>query len=165
MRGLLGSCFLPFISSWAGYCPSEGLCPYSLLGLLAINPAILLHCVCYSFIFPLTLITPWACWLMFLPYQLIDLLILYLGLPWSIYHIFTSHQFYRLIGHHSCHVSPFNLSLYSLSFLDPLTLSLPLFTPMGLLLYSLSFLSHFTTSLPLIILMGLLVIIPTASAH
>ena len=33
MRGLLGSCFLPFISSWAGYCPSEGLCPHSLLGL------------------------------------------------------------------------------------------------------------------------------------
>ena len=57
------------------------------VGLLAINLAILLHCVCYSFIFPLTLITPWACWLMFLPYQLIDLLILCLGLPWPIYHI------------------------------------------------------------------------------
>ena len=79
---------------------------------------------------------------MFLPYQLIGLLILYLGLPWSIYHIFTSHQFYRLIGHHSCHVSPFNLSLYSLGFLDPLTFSLPLFTPMGLLLNSLGFLSY-----------------------
>ena len=102
---------------------------------------------------------------MFLPYQPINPLIFYLGRPLPIYHIFTSHQFYGLIGHHSCHDNLFSLLLYSLSFLSPLTHSLPLFTPMGLLPNSLDLLDLFTTSLPLITFMGLLAINPVMSAY
>ena len=64
--------------------------------------------------------------------------------------------FYGLVGHHSCHVSPLSLPLYSLGSLGPFTSSLPLFTPMGLLLHSLCFPSPFTTSLPLYYSYGLI---------
>ena len=63
--GFLGSCFLPFILSRVGYYPDESCCLHSLLGprlvvvgFLAINPAILLHCVCHGLILPLLLISP-----------------------------------------------------------------------------------------------------------
>jgi len=101
----------------------------------------------------------------FLPCQPIDLLILSFELPQPIYYIFTSYHSYRLVGHHSCYVSPLSLPLYSLGFLSPFISSLPLITPMSLLPYSLGFLSPFTTSLPLITLMGLLATTPTLSTQ
>ena len=107
----------------------------------------------------------WACWMVFLLCQPIDPLILSFRLPRSIYYIFTSYHSYGLVGHHSCHVNPLSLTLYSLGFLDPCTSSLPLIVHMGLLPYSLGFVDLFTTSLPLLILMGLLAITPTMSAH
>ena len=111
------------------------------------------------------LLPPSACRLMFPQYQPIDPLILYLGLPWPIYNIFTSYHFYGLSDHHSYHVSPFSLPLYSLGFLSQFTPSLPLFTPMGLLLNSLGFLGPFTSSLPLVTFMGLLAINVVTSAY
>ena len=63
----------------------------------------------------------WACWMVFLLYQPIDPLILSFRLPRSIYYIFTSYHSYGLVGHHSCHVNPLSLTLYSLGFLSPFT--------------------------------------------
>ena len=111
------------------------------------------------------LLPPSACRLMFPQYQPIDPLILYLGLPWPIYNIFTSYHFYGLSDHHSYHVNPFSLPLYSLGFLSQFTPSLPLFTPMGLLLNSLGFLGPFTSSLPLVTFMGPLAINVVTSAY
>ena len=97
--GFLGSCFLPFIPSWARYCPDESHCLDSLLGphlvvvgLLAINLpycfivfATALSCLYFSLL-------PWAYWLVFLSYKPIDPLILSFGLPQPIYYIFTSYH-------------------------------------------------------------------------
>ena len=57
MRGLLGLCFLPFISSWIGRCLGKG--PHLLaesvffflafVGLSTIDLAIPLHRACYNF--------------------------------------------------------------------------------------------------------------------
>ena len=68
------------------------------VGLLAIILSYYFIVFDTAFVFPLFLITPSACWLMFLPYQPIDSLILCLGLLWPIYHIFTSHQFMGLVA-------------------------------------------------------------------
>ena len=112
MRGLLGSYFLPFIPSWARYHSSKSLLLLAKLMLSSLWPWSFWPLILpYRFtvsattlFFFLLLITPWAYGLMFLPYQPISLLILYLGLPWPIYHIFTS---FGLVGQHSCHVNLF----------------------------------------------------------
>ena len=138
------------------------------VSLLTINLVILLHCVCYLFVWAsLTtllyfyfLLPLWVYWLVFLPCQLIGLLLLsfrlswpiylffafycshefialFLGLSQPIYYIFTSYHSYELVGHYFCLVSPLSLPLYSLGFLSPFTFFfLLLIVPIGLPLHS-----------------------------
>ena len=91
-----------------------------------------------------------ASWPSFLPCQPIEFTTLFLGLPWPIYfflylslspwacdfipwasltHLplsFTSCYFHRLVGYHSCHVSPLGLLPYSFYHLPLVFLSFPL---------------------------------------
>ena len=136
---------------------------FMVVGHLAINLSILLHCVCCGLCLAFTSYYSrgLASWYSYC----ISPLILSFGLPRSIYYIFTSYHSYGLVGHHSCHANPLSLPLYSLGFLSPFTFFLPPFTPMGLLPDSLGFLSPFTTFLPLITLMGLLAFILAMSAQ
>ena len=165
IHGLLGSCLLPFIPSWAGYCPGEGFYPHNLLGLRsclssswpwAFQPLILPYCF---IVFATALsclyfsLCSWACQLVFLPYQPIDPPIPLQASLTRLLHFFFKPLF-TLLG----------LLLDSLDFLGPFTTFLPLITFMGLLalilamstqlslpLYSLDFLGLFTFSLSLII--------------
>ena len=129
--------------------------------LLAINPTIPLHCVCYNFVFLFTSYYPMSLrvdvpaistYFFINPLLRASLAHLpYLYLFWACWPTFLPCQ-------------PI-LPLYSLGFLGPFTSSLPLFTPMGLLLNSLDFLNPFTTSLPCITLLGLLAITPAMSSN
>ena len=123
--GLVFSSSYPFLG-WAlsrqGPLPLQRAGPMFLsfffmaMGLLAINLAILLHCVCYlSVQASLTalpyfcfLLPPRACWLVFLPCQPISLLPISLGFLWSIYFFLPL-------------IAPMDLLSYSLGFLDPFT--------------------------------------------
>ena len=122
-------------------------------------------------------LSPWACWLVFLPYQPIDPLTLSVRLPRPIYYIFTSYHSLWVCWP-LCHVSPLGLPFYSLGFLGPFTTSLPLYCSYGLIghhschisslslpLYFLGFLGPFTSSLILIILMVYYFIYWVSLAH
>ena len=89
----------------------------------------------------------------------------FFGLPRPFFYIFTSYYPFGLIGHHSCHVSPLSLLIYSLGFPDPFTSSLTLIIPIDLLLHSLGILDPFISSSPFIIFMSLLAINLATLAH
>ena len=101
------------------------------MGLLAINFAILLHCVCHGLVLSLLLImlvgllagvlAVLAHWPTNSPLGFPDsftsfffltsfysfrFIAWFIGLPRSIYYIFTSYNFYGLVGPYSCHVNP-----------------------------------------------------------
>ena len=107
--------YVPYLSSflWTGCCLGKGLH-------LPIEPCFSFLCswaswqliLPYHFIMPaitlpllLFLITPWACGLMFLPWQPISSSIFCLGLPWLTFHIFTS---FGLVSQHSYHARSFH---------------------------------------------------------
>ena len=109
------------------------------VGLLAINPVVLLHCVCYNFVFPFTSYYPVG---------------LRADVPAVSAHCFINHWLRASLAHLP-HIyllwaywpsflpcQPV-LPLYPLGFLSPFTSSLPPFTLMGLLLNSLGLPSFF----------------------
>ena len=155
---------------------------FMVVGLRAIDLAILLHCGYYSSVFPLMGL------LAIILAMSTHFSTLFIGFPLPIYFFFISFYSHGLVAellgppflaillyHYlllllwaywplfmSC--QPI-LPLYSLGFLGPFTYSLPLFTSLGLLLHSLGIISLFIFSLPLVIFMGLLAINPATPAH
>ena len=142
MRGLLGSFFSISFQPRLGIAQVRAFifiaCRahvffFMAVGLLAINLVVLLHCVCYSFVFPFTSYYPVG---------------LRANVPAVSTHCFINHWL-RASLVHLPHIyllwaywpsflpcQPV-LPLYPLGFLSPFTSSLPLFALMGLLLNSL----------------------------
>ena len=165
MCGLLGSHFLPFIPFWARYhsgeslyLPTKPMLFFSMIvGCLAINPAISLHCVYYSFTFLFISYYPVA-FRVDVPAASTHFFINFLlRASLAHFHVFTS---FGLIGQHSYHVILFYHFIHWVFSAHLLLLYLFLLTWACLLLNSLGFLSPFTTSLPLITLLGLSAIQP-----
>ena len=122
------------------------------VSLLTINPVILLHCVCYLFVWAsLTtllyfyfLLPLWVYWLVFLSCQLIGLLLLSFGLSWPIYLFFAfycSHEFIALFLGLSQPIYYIFTSYHSYELVGHYFC---LVSPLSLPLYSLGFLSPFT---------------------
>ena len=109
--GLIFASFYPFLDQVSlGHNPLSSCWAHAFFSLWpwAFWPLILP----YHFIMPaitlpllLFLITPWACGLMFLPWQPISSSIFCLGLPWLTFHIFTS---FGLVSQHSYHARSFH---------------------------------------------------------
>ena len=122
------------------------------VSLLTINLVILLHCVCYLFVWAsLTtllyfyfLLPLWVYWLVFLSCQLIGLLLLSFGLSWPIYLFFAfycSHEFIALFLGLSQPIYYIFTSYHSYELVGHYFC---LVSPLSLPLYSLGFLSPFT---------------------
>ena len=107
------------------------------IGPLAVIPDILAHWANYLFpwaslthlFYFYLLLCLWTCWLSFLPYWPIGLIISFLGFSQPIYFTSTSCGAYGPIGYHSYHIGPLGLLPLSLGFFHPFTLLLPFLLP------------------------------------